>query len=209
MLSLLSFFTYWGYAYLLTKYAFSKRYLEKLVDLYSDYLLCSQVYVQGQVSCTVLSSILEGKISHDKFTRMLHSGVVSSWYMWLTDMPLCKLVESDDVVLILHNSVEAKPFSHCNSLISFHFDHTVGKRIKGLNYLSALYHSNKTNLPVGIEFIFKDKGCEQMMNTRYKKRWKVEEYHKSLKSNCSFPKSLTCSVVAQKSHFVSCMLAFI
>jgi hypothetical protein len=50
---------------------------------------------------------------------------------------------------------------------------------------------------------------EQQITTIYKKRWKVEEYHKSIKSNCSFAKSPTSSKVAQQSHFIACLIAFI
>ncbi len=42
----------------------------------------------------------------------------------------------------------------------------------------------------------------------YQKRWKVEEYHKSIKSNISFAKSLTKTVKTQKSHFVASIAAF-
>jgi len=42
----------------------------------------------------------------------------------------------------------------------------------------------------------------------YHKRWKVEEYHKSIKSNASFSKSPTRRVVTQKSHFIASIPAF-
>jgi len=45
------------------------------------------------------------------------------------------------------------------------------------------------------------------MTTIYKKRWKVEEYHKSIKSNTAFQKSPTSNVTAQKSHFVASILS--
>lgn len=45
--------------------------------------------------------------------------------------------------------------------------------------------------------------------TLYKRRWKVEEYHKSLKSNCSLGKCQASSHTAQKSHFYLATLAFI
>ena len=310
--------------------------MSNCVDLYTDYLLGSSC----QVSCTVLSSVLGGKISHDRFTRMLQSGVISSRYLWLAAKPLCRDIASDDAVLILDDSVEAKPYSQVNSLVSYHFDHTVGRSVKGVNFLTALYHGNGISVPVGVEFIIKDKesvvdgkiryksstsknelfrdmvrtavnkqlrfryvlsdswfcnadnmrfvndetesyfvmamkdnrkvalsledkkagryigikeavmeGCvtsvyvEQLdfpilitkqvfkngdgstgtlylcsndlnltygqMNTIYKKRWKVEEYHKSIKSNCSFPKSPASSVASQKSHLIGSLLAFI
>lgn len=56
------------------------------------------------------------------------------------------------------------------------------------------------------------------LTTIYKKRWsatcgkwagKVEEYHKSLKSNACFAKSPTKRVRTQSNHFVACLVAFV
>ena len=43
--------------------------------------------------------------------------------------------------------------------------------------------------------------------TIYKKRWKVEEYHKSLKSNAAIAKSPTKTITTQISHIVMSMIA--
>ena len=43
----------------------------------------------------------------------------------------------------------------------------------------------------------------------YQKRWKVEEYHKSVKSNAWFAKSPTRTVVTQTSHFIASIMAFV
>lgn len=43
----------------------------------------------------------------------------------------------------------------------------------------------------------------------YQRRWKVEEYHKSLKQNTSLTKSPTKSLVGQANHFFASMLAYI
>ena len=45
--------------------------------------------------------------------------------------------------------------------------------------------------------------------TLYKRRWKVEEYHKSLKGNCSLGKCQASSHNSQQSHFYLAALAFI
>lgn len=45
--------------------------------------------------------------------------------------------------------------------------------------------------------------------TLYKRRWRVEEYHKSLKSNCALGKCQASSKTAQKSHFYLAALAFL
>lgn len=46
------------------------------------------------------------------------------------------------------------------------------------------------------------------VTTIYKKRWKVEEYHKSLKQNASLEKSPTKTVVTQSNHFFASLIAF-
>ena len=43
----------------------------------------------------------------------------------------------------------------------------------------------------------------------YQKRWEVEEYHKSVKSNASFARSPTRRVTTQTSHFIASILAFV
>ena len=42
----------------------------------------------------------------------------------------------------------------------------------------------------------------------YQKRWKVEQYHKSIKSNTCFSKSPTRTATTQKSHFLASIAAF-
>lgn len=43
----------------------------------------------------------------------------------------------------------------------------------------------------------------------YKKRWKIEEYHKSLKQNASLEKSPTRTIITQSNHFFACLYSFI
>jgi hypothetical protein len=47
------------------------------------------------------------------------------------------------------------------------------------------------------------------LTTIYKKRWKVEEYHKSLKSNASLEKSPTKTIRTQTNHVFSSIYAFV
>lgn len=46
------------------------------------------------------------------------------------------------------------------------------------------------------------------ITTIYKKRWKVEEYHKSLKQNAAFAKSPTHTIKTQTNHFMASIIAF-
>jgi hypothetical protein len=58
-------------------------------------------------------------------------------------------------VLILDDSVQEKPYSDESELITWHYDHSVGRVVKGINLLSALYYSKETSLPVAFEVIQK------------------------------------------------------
>ena len=43
----------------------------------------------------------------------------------------------------------------------------------------------------------------------YKKRWGVEEYHKSIKSNTGFAKSPTKTIKTQTNHYILSIVAYI
>jgi hypothetical protein len=123
-----------------------------LLDLYTDYLLSSC----GPATATGMSAALDNRISHDILTDLLNSGYISSKLLWATVKPMCAEIEQEDAVLIIDDSVEAKPYTDCNELIGWYFDHTAGRSIKGVNFISAIYHSWEMSLPVGVAFINKD-----------------------------------------------------
>lgn len=50
---------------------------------------------------------------------------------------------------------------------------------------------------------------DEQITTTYHRRWRVEEYHKSLKSNVSLAKSPTKTVRTQANHFFASICAFI
>jgi hypothetical protein len=308
--------------------------VENLAGIYHESLMIGQ----GQITCTALSSLTDGAISHDKFSRLLSSGIMNEKYLWKAAKPLCHEIRSKDAVLIVDESIEAKPYTDENDLICWHYDHASGKNVKGVAMLTGLYHSDGISVPATVEFITKpiktvnEKGnqvrkshigknelfrnivghafrnldfqyvladswfgnsenmkfvhekhqgkfiftlksnrkialteedkqngrytsiqslkpegrtavvwveqldfpilitCQVFTNENdtaalylasndlnlsynqitaiYHKRWKVEEYHKSIKSNASFAKSPTRTVTTQKSHFIASVCAF-
>src|SRR4051794_14399399 len=124
----------------------------ELVDLYTDYLLSSC----GPATATGMSAALDNRISHDIVTDLLNSDYISSKQLWATVKPMCAEIAQEDAVLIIDDSVEAKPYTDCNELIGWYFDHTPGRTIKGVNFISAIYHSWEMSLSVGVAFINKD-----------------------------------------------------
>lgn len=307
-----------------------------LLDLYTDYLIAGV----GQTTAVGFSSVLGNQVTHDMATQLLSSGYISSRRLWSMAKPMCEEIEDENGVLIIDDSVEAKPYTDCNEIISWHFDHTENRSVKGVNFISAIYDNWKMSLPTGVCFVNKDisyidkegkskrkssiskqehfrelvkhgsqnlrfryvlsdswfacsenmqfvvedcgrdfimamkenrkvalskddkakgkyisikeavsEGCvrsvyvEQLdfpiliakqvfkdgngvtgtlylvgsdlslsyerLTTIYQRRWKVEEYHKSIKSNTAFPKSPTRTPVTQQSHFIASIMAYL
>ena len=127
--------------------------MENLLDLYTDYLLATP----NHPTCTGLSKVLEGQISHDRFTRLLAGGTIDSKRLWKQAKPLVQeMVDSTDcVVLGVDDTIQAKPYSRENELNCWHFDHTEGRTVKGINLLSAVLTTDELAVPIGVEFIRK------------------------------------------------------
>jgi hypothetical protein len=127
--------------------------VENLLDLYTDYLLTTP----GQASCTGLSKVLDGKISHDRFTRLLASGTIDSRRLWEQAKPLVQeMVDSRSCVVVgVDDTIQAKPHSKENELVCWHFDHSEGRTVKGINLLSAVLTTDELVVPIGAECIRK------------------------------------------------------
>jgi len=122
-----------------------------MLDLYTDYLICSF----GQASATGLARLLSNEISHDAVTRFLASEPKTSAAPWHVVKPLVRQVEQDDGVLIIDDSIEEKPSTDENELISWHYDHSTDRTVKGINFLTALYHASEVSLPVAFDLVTK------------------------------------------------------
>ena len=161
--------------------------MDKVVlDLYTDYLVSSV----GQVTATGLASLLDGSISHDRISRFLASEPFGSADLWRLVKPLVRQVQCEDAVLIIDDSVEAKPYTDESELICWHFDHTVGKSVKGINLMSALYQSSyqgqEVSLPVAFELIKKPDIVTDPKTGREKRQGKVtkNELFRSMLQTC-------------------------
>jgi len=135
---------------------------KSMLDLYTDYLICSF----GQASATGLARLLSNDISHDAVTRFLSSEPKTSAALWHVVKPLVRSVERDDGVLIIDDSIEEKPSTDENELISWHYDHSKDRTVKGSNFLTALYHVSDVSLPIAFDLVTK---TEQYTDLKTKK----------------------------------------
>jgi len=94
-------------------------------------------------------------VSHDKVTRLLSKYNFSSSYLWSLVKPTVREIEMDDGVLIFDDTIEEKPYTDENEIVNWHFDHSKGSTIKGINILNALYHVKDVSVPVAFEIINK------------------------------------------------------
>lgn len=122
----------------------------RLLDLYTDYLLTSF----GAATATGMASLLP-ELSHDQITRFLSQRELTDKDLWKVVKPQVRCVQSDEAVLIIDDTVEEKPYTDESELISWHFDHTKNRAVKGINLLSALYLSQEVSLPVAFHLVHK------------------------------------------------------
>lgn len=131
--------------------------MENFLDLYTDYLISSF----GQTSSTGLSNVLDGAIKHDSFTYLLSKSKFSSKDLWLTVKPLVREHQNSSACLIFDDTIIEKLYTDENDLICWHWDHSKGRNVKGINLLSAFYHTQKdaqsmpVRLPIAFEMIKK------------------------------------------------------
>ena len=128
-----------------------------ILDIYTDYLICQNKYA----TATGLSDMLSGDISHDKITRFLSSGDFGSKELWEYVKPTLRSHQQSGGVLILDDSIEEKPYTDENDVVCWHYSHSKGYILKGINVLSCMVSYDKVSFPIGYETIKKElKYCD-------------------------------------------------
>lgn len=126
---------------------------EELLDIYTDYLITQQ----HLATATGLSLLLDGQMSHDKVTRFLNNNQFGSKELWQYVKSEVHRHEQDKGgVLIIDDAIEEKPYTDENEIVCWHFSHTKGRHVKGINLLSCLVRYGDIALPVGFEIVCKD-----------------------------------------------------
>jgi len=136
------------------------------IELYTDYLISGN----GYATATGLSSMLDGEVSHDQITRFLSKSEFTSKDLWTRVKKTVREVESDDACLIFDDTVQEKKWTDESDIMCWHFDHTVGKSVRGINMLNALYYSNEVSIPVAFEIVEKPIQFSDLKTKQVKRR---------------------------------------
>ena len=121
------------------------------LELYTDYLISGN----GYSTATGLSAMMDNDISHDQITRFLSKNDFASKELWKKVKSTVREIETDDACLIFDDTIQEKKWTDESEMMCWHFDHTVGKSVRGINMLNALYYSKEVSIPVAFEIIKK------------------------------------------------------
>ena len=153
---------------------------QDVLDLYSDYLLCTF----GQATATGLEQVVQGSVSHDQITRGLSGKQRTGADLWRIAKPFVRKIQDPDGVLIIDDTISEKPYSDENDIVCWHYDHTSGTVIKGINLMTALYHvpSRELSLPVEFRLIAKTETYVDKKDGKTKRRSPTtkNEYYRAM-----------------------------
>ena len=184
----------------------------KLLDLYSDYLISAF----GQTAATGLSALLNGEISHDQVQRSLADEEPASADLWRIAKPHVRKIESREGVMIVDDSIAKNPSTDENEIICWHYDHSQQRTLKGINFVTRLYHNRGVSLPVGFELVRKNErytdpkdGKEKRRSNKTKNEMYRDLLHQAVKNQIPFMYALNdiWFASAENMNFVKITLA--
>lgn len=154
---------------------------KELLDIYSEYLISAF----GQTTGTGLAGLLGGGVSHDQIQRLLSKERLGSAELWQIVKPYVRQIQSDDGVIIIDDSIAEKPYTDENEIICWHYDHSQDRSVKGINFLTCLYHAGGYSLPVGFSIVAKTEYYVDKKDGKQKRRSPVSknEYYRELLTN--------------------------
>lgn len=144
---------------------------KELLDLYSDYLISSF----GQTTGTGMAQLLGGSISHDRIQRLLSKQDLTAADLWQVVKPHVRAIQQADGVIIVDDSIAEKPYTDENEIVCWHYDHAQDRQVKGINFLSSLYHTQGTSLPVGFRVVAKTEYYTDPKDGKTKRRSPVSK----------------------------------
>ena len=157
---------------------------KQLLEIYSDYLMSSFSYP----TATGLSFPTGIFLSSKAATVHAADGSTSSLGLWRLIKPIVREIQSasgeEEGVLIIDDTIEEKPSTDENEIICWHFDHSKGRSVKGVNIISVMFYLNGYRIPVSFDLVHKTKIVVDEKTKKEKRisdETKNEKYRKMLK----------------------------
>jgi hypothetical protein len=147
-----------------------------LLDLYSDYLLSSF----SLTTATGLASLVDNAVSHDQITRFLGQPRYDQKEYWQVIKPVVRQVEQDDGLILVDDTIEEKPYTDESELVCYHYDHSQGRNVKGINLLNFVYYvtlpgGQEVTIPLSYEVVTKPDVYQDSKTGKYRRRSEVSK----------------------------------
>jgi len=124
-----------------------------MLDLYAEYLISSFSYT----TATGLSGMTEGEISYDRVSRFLNGDICTGKMLRKIIKPISREVKSEDGCVVFDDTIEEMPNTDENEIVTWHYDHSKGRSVKGINIVNALYATNQCCLSINYDIVSKTK----------------------------------------------------
>ena len=121
---------------------------------YTNYFLSVPKYA----TATGMAAAFDFEVSHDKVSRFLQSAYLDSSVVWRSAKKFIRsLVEFTDQtgVVIVDDSIVEKAHTDENAMICFHYDHSLDRYVKGINFVSLLYSHERVDVPIQVRLVEK------------------------------------------------------
>ena len=94
---------------------------------------------------------------------------------WRTIKPIVRRVEIDVGLLLIDDTIEEKPYTDENDMVSYHYDHSQNRMVKGVNIVNFVCHTDLgddeyINVPVAFELVTKTEEYTAKKTGKLKRR---------------------------------------
>ncbi|MEM1003435.1 MAG: transposase [Bacteroidota bacterium] len=136
---------------------------------YTDFLLSVPKYA----TATAMSAAYDHQLSHDKISRFLKSSYLDSSVVWKSAKKFIRsLIKFEDQsgVISVDDSIVEKAHTDENAMICYHWDHSLQRHVKGINFISLMYSHDKVDIPIQVRIVEKTEAYvdKKTGKTKYK-----------------------------------------
>ena len=160
-----------------------------LLDIYSDYLISAF----GQTTGTGLAGLLGNSVSHNRIQRLLAQERLGSAAWWQVVKPYERQIEQVNGVITIDDNLAEKPSTEEHDIIGWHFDHRQNRHVKGINFMTCLYHARGYSLPVGFTIVAKTEFYIDKKDGKQKRRSPIgkNEHYRDLLRHANVPSNMS------------------
>jgi hypothetical protein len=95
-----------------------------------------------------LKHVIAGAVPHDQVMFFLSGHLETSANLWPVVKPSLRQIEPNERILNVEDSIEEKSYSVEHDIICWQYGPFPSRNVKGIDFLTALYHSQGVSLSV-------------------------------------------------------------